>query len=110
MTQGRARNGMLLIVVHTYHEDRQNLLPGPYNDELIDAAARMIADELPALATRAAPAGRLDALPRRREAGDPDQSSRLRERLLAGLCEREVIPDRDGKLRSIPNVNYRRRS
>ena len=92
------------------NEDRQNLLPGPYNDELIDAAARMIADELPALATRADPAGRLDALPRRREAGDPDQSSRLRERLLAGLCEREVIPDQDGKLRSIPNVNYRRRS
>jgi len=75
------------------NEDRQNLLPGPYNDELIDAAARMIADELPTLATHTDPAEHLDALPRRREAGDPDQSSRLRERLLAGLCEREVIPD-----------------
>ena len=63
------------------NEDRQNLLPGPYNDELIDAAAKMIADELPTLATPADPAGHLD------------QSSRLRERLLAGLRERKVIPD-----------------
>lgn len=88
------------------NEDRQNLLPGPYNDELIDAAAEMIADALPHLATPADPARHLDALPRRHEAGDPDQSDRLRERLLAGVCQREVIPDQDGKLRSIPNVNY----
>ena len=91
------------------NEDRQNLLPGPYNDELIDAAARMIADELPTLATHADPAGRLDALSRRREAGDPDQS-RLRERLLAGLCEREVIPDQDGNCAASRTPTTRRRS
>ena len=34
------------------NEDRQNLLPGPYNEELIDAAAEMIAANLSSLATR----------------------------------------------------------
>ena len=88
------------------NEDRHNLLPGPYNDELIETAAEMIAGKLPDLATDADPARHLDALPRRYEAGDPAQSERLRRRLLARLCEREVIPDQDGILRSIPNVNY----
>ena len=34
------------------NEDRQNLLSGPYNDELIEDAAEMVADELPELATQ----------------------------------------------------------
>ncbi len=55
------------------NEDRQNLLPGPYNDELIESAATMIADALPELATRADPARHLDALPRRHESGDSEQ-------------------------------------
>ena len=38
------------------NEDRQNLLPGPYNDELIESAAKMIADKLPNLATESDPA------------------------------------------------------
>ena len=37
------------------NEDRQNLLPGPYNDELIDAAARMVARCLPDLASERDP-------------------------------------------------------
>ena len=88
------------------NEDRQNLLPGPYNDALIDAAAVMIADNLPGLATPADPARHLDALPRRHEAGDSVQSERLRECLLTSLCDREVVPDQDGILRGIPNVDY----
>ena len=88
------------------NEDRQNLLPGPYNDELVDAAAEMIAGNLPDLATRADPARHLDALPRRHEAGDSAQSERLRRALLAGLCEREVVPDQDGTLRNVQRVNY----
>ena len=37
------------------NEDRQNLLSGPYNDELIKTAADLVADVLPALATQADP-------------------------------------------------------
>ena len=88
------------------NEDRQNLLPGPYNDELIDAAAAMITENLSALATPADPARHLDALPRRHEAGDSAQSERLRKCLLAGLRDRDIIPDQDGILRGIPNVKY----
>ncbi len=88
------------------NEDRQNLLPGPYNDELIDAAVEMIADKLPGLATRTDPARHLDALPRRRETGDSVQSERLRQGLVATLCEREVVPDQHGTLRTIPEVKY----
>ena len=52
------------------NEDRQNLLPGIYNQELIDTAAAMVAKSLPELATPEDPARHLDALPRREESGD----------------------------------------
>ena len=88
------------------NEDRQNLLPGPYNDELIGVAAEMIADGLPDLATQADPAGHLDALPRRREAGDSEHSVLLRDRLYSCLRERKIVPDQDGTLRAIREIGY----
>ncbi len=88
------------------NEDRQNLLPGPYNDELIDAAAEMVARALPALATPDDPARHLDALPRRPEDGDGVHSDRLRESLISALDGREVVPDQDGHLRLINEVHY----
>ena len=88
------------------NEDRQNLLPGPYNDELIGVAAEMIADGLPDLATQADPAGHLDALPRRHEAGDPEHSVLLRDRLYSCLREREIVPNQGGTLRAIEEIRY----
>lgn len=88
------------------NEDRQNLLPGPYNDELIDAAARMVANCLPDLATGRDPARHLDALPRRYEAGDTEHSDRLRDRLYEELRDRPVVPDQVGTLRKIHDVSY----
>ena len=88
------------------NEDRQNLLAGPYNDELIDATAEMVADALPSLRTRDDPARHLDALPRREEAGDGIQSKRLRESLLSILEGREIVPDQDGRLRAVDEVRY----
>ena len=67
------------------NEDRRNLLAGPYNDELIDAAANMVADALPSLATSTDPAKHLDAPPRREEAGEGEHGKRLRKRLVAAL-------------------------
>lgn len=67
------------------NEDRRNLLAGPYNDELIDAAANMVAGALPSLATSKDPAKHLDALPRRDGVGDGEHSKRLHERLVAAL-------------------------
>ena len=88
------------------NEDRQNLLPGPYNDELIESAAKMIADKLPNLATKSDPARHLDALPRRHEAGDSDQADRLRRILFSNLYEHEVVPDQDGCLRVASEIFY----
>ena len=88
------------------NEDRQNLLAGPYNDELIDAAASMVADALPSLSPPSEPARHLDTLPRREEAGDGDHSKRLRMRLIAALEGRDIVPDQDGRLRTIRQVRY----
>ncbi len=88
------------------NEDRQNLLPGPYNEELIEAAAAMIAEALPELATNDDPARHLDALPRRRETGDSDQADLLRKRLFADLHERAIVPDQDGNLRARRDISY----
>ena len=78
------------------NEDRQNLLPGPYNDELIDAAAELVAKALPKLSLPTDPAKHLDALPRREEAGDGKPSKRLWEKLIAILRTQPVVPDQDG--------------
>ena len=88
------------------NEDRQNLLPGAYNNELIDAAARLAAKHLPELASVADPALHLDALPRRHEAGDTDQSDRLREAMDEQLRDRPIAPDQEGHLRTLQELRY----
>ena len=88
------------------NEDRQNLLSGPYNDELIASAARMVADRLPELATQTDPARHLDALPRRHEAGDTEQVNQLRAQLHSCLLGREIVPDQGGNLRAVTMVSY----
>ena len=88
------------------NEDRQNLLPGPYNDELIDVAASMAAKRLPELATENDPALHLDALPRRREAGDTEHSDRLRNRLYEALSYINVVPDQNRRLRKVEDMSY----
>ena len=88
------------------NQDRQNLLTGPYNDELIDVAAKMVADALPSLRTPDDPARHFDSLPRRYLGGDGVHSVRLRESLLSALAEREIVPDQNGRLRPIREVKY----
>ena len=88
------------------NEDRQNLLPGPYNDELIDAAANLVATHLPELAAEHDPALHLDALPRRHEAGDTEQSERLRAGVDEELREQPVAPDQTGRLYRVQHLSY----
>lgn len=88
------------------NEDRQNLLPGPYNDELIDAAAKLVAETLPKLSLPTDPAKHLDALPRREEAGDGEHSKRMREKLTAILRAQPIVPDQNGCLRGIKEIFY----
>lgn len=88
------------------NEDRQNLLDGPYNDELIATSAGLIADALPLIRTTDDPARHLDVLPRRHEAGDSHQADFLRERLFHALEGRAVVPDQDGELCRIGAISY----
>ena len=88
------------------NEDRQNLLEGIYNRELVDAAASMVAGTLPSLSADNDPGLHLDALPRRREAGDNEHSIRLRNSLYSILEERDVVPDQEGVLRRILAISY----
>ena len=85
-------------------EGRLNLLPGPYNDELIDAAAGMIAENLHKLATADGSAQHPDVLPRGERSGDAGHSVRLRKRLLSRLKERRIVPDRDRGPRPSANL------
>ena len=88
------------------NEDRQNLLPGAYNDELIDAAAVMVAKHFTNLSTREDPARHLDALPRRAEAGDTGPSRRLRSQLHSNLLDGEIVPNQAGQLHKPSVLNY----
>ena len=88
------------------NEDRQNLLSGSYNNELIAASALLIADSLPLIRTAEDPARHLDVLPRRPKAGDPAQADLLREKLFTALRRREIIPDQDGELRRFRRILY----
>ncbi|MYE02360.1 MAG: DEAD/DEAH box helicase [Alphaproteobacteria bacterium] len=88
------------------NEDRQNLLGGPYNEELIEAAAALIADSLPMLSTEEDPSRHLDALPRRQQADDSEQVNLLRERLFDDLRERDIVPDEEGLLRPVEALRY----
>ena len=88
------------------NEDRQNLLTGRYNDELIEAAAELIAVSIPHLYDEEDPARHLDVLPRRQEMGDSEQASLLRDRLTEAACTQPIIPDQDGRLRHLHDVSY----
>ena len=88
------------------NEDRQNLLPGVYNDELIEAAAKMIANAISHLATHDDPARHLDALPREHRPGDSEQANLLRGHLFADLEESNIVPDQDGNLRLLEEISY----
>lgn len=88
------------------NEDRQNLLPGAYNEELIDAAAKLVATSLPNLSYSQDPGCHLDALPRRREGGDNAHSIRLREQINRLLVDREILPDQRGTLRKLDELNF----
>ncbi len=78
----------------------------PYNDDLIGAAAQLIAEALPELSTAEDPAQHLDALPRRGERGDNYFADRIRSRLFELVQEREIVPDQDGKLRCARTLKY----
>ena len=84
------------------NEDRQNLLPGIYNEELVDAAAKLVANSISQLSTQDDPARHLDVLGGRVEYSLNKYATRLAHAVYSELNAREVIPNLHGHLRA-PN-------
>lgn len=76
------------------NEDRQNLLPGPFNEEFIREAARLVVDHLHQLAVRSDPARHIDLLPSRDSYNFADKL--LGEEVFKLAKARAIVPDQDG--------------
>jgi superfamily II DNA or RNA helicase len=77
------------------NEDRQNLLPGPFNDEFIETAAHLVVDHLSDLVVDSDPARHLDLLPSRDSYNHADA---LLGQLVFDLArDRACVPDQTGK-------------
>ena len=88
------------------NEDRQNLLTGVYNDELVAAAAELIADNLHHLSTPEDPAKHLDALPRRVRQVDRGHTVSLSNELFRLLYRRPLMPDLSGHLKRSDDLRF----
>ena len=84
--------------------NRQNLLEGRYNDELVGVAASLVADSLREMSAPQDPAVHLDLLPRRHEKGDHPYVNLLRDLLSEELSKTPIVPDQDGRLRELADV------
>ncbi|HEV2361596.1 MAG TPA: DEAD/DEAH box helicase family protein [Acidimicrobiales bacterium] len=80
------------------NEDRQNLLPGPFNEELLSVASELVVAAIPDLSTKKDPAKFLDGMPARgREAANwADQS--IGERVYARAVTVPSLPDQRGTI------------
>ncbi|WP_330452353.1 MULTISPECIES: DEAD/DEAH box helicase [unclassified Streptomyces] len=84
------------------NEDRQNLLDSsPFNQEIIQVAARLVIDSLPQLAPAQDPAAYLPLLPgRSKESETLNWADKyLTEQIWKLAAERPSLPDQDGVLR-----------
>ncbi|WP_416072145.1 DEAD/DEAH box helicase [Streptomyces sp. ME18-1-4] len=90
------------------NEDRQNLLDSsPFNQEMIQVAARLVVESLPGLAPTEDPAAYLPLLPgRSRESETVSWADRyLTERIWEATAHRPSLPDQDGRLCVPRNLN-----
>ena len=77
------------------NEDRQNLLPGPFNEEFIEKAAELVVANIPGLWSAAEPARHLDLLPSRDSYNWADKL--LGERVFDLCANQPIVPDQDGQ-------------
>jgi superfamily II DNA or RNA helicase len=77
------------------NEDRQNLLPGAFNEEFIDHAAALVVENIAQLVDPADPARHLDLLPSRDSYNFAD--AQLGQRIFDLAATRPCIPDQTGR-------------
>ncbi len=80
------------------NSDRTNLIRGPWNTELMKAAAGLVAESMPSLSTISDPGAPISALPRQLERQD-ELAATLVNELWNLLVNSEVVPDALGVLR-----------
>ena len=85
--------------------DRQNLLRGTYNSEIIGAAAKLVASSLPRLARPNDPAAHLDFLGGRVDNTHNYHTLLLADDTYAALHTAGVIPNVEGTLESVRDIS-----
>lgn len=81
------------------NEDRQNLLEGTFNEELLDAAAELVISHLPDLTDPEDPGRVLEYLPGRREDARQWADRQLSDTIYAKASRFPCLPDQLGRLR-----------
>lgn len=81
------------------NEDRQNLLEGRFNEELLDAAAELVVSHLDDLVDPSEPGRLLDNLPGRGDEAQQWADRRLSAQVYALAEQRPSLPDQRGVLR-----------
>ena len=85
------------------NEDRQNLLTGPFNIELLSVVAKLAVENLPQLINPKDPGWILDIMPARRDEFRNWADQELNDRFYELASTRESLPDQDGNL-SVPTT------
>lgn len=80
------------------NEDRQNLLPGPFNEELIGVAVDLVVENLVDLVDEADPGSFLELLPARGAEAPSWADKRLTEQFVARASRNASLPDQSGLL------------
>jgi hypothetical protein len=81
------------------NSDRTNIIPGPWNESLMLAAADLIAANIGYLATEDDPGAPISALPRKPDRQN-DPAVPLVEALWGKLVNLEIVPDTSGQLKT----------
>jgi superfamily II DNA or RNA helicase len=80
------------------NDDRTTMLPGKFNEEFLQSAARLVTDCLPKLATKQDPGAVLDILPARGREARCWADSFVTEQTYRIACESPSLPDQSGVL------------
>lgn len=87
-------------------DDRTNLLPGPFNEELLTVVADLVVAALPHLTTTADPARHFDYMPARGREYDNFADRRLADLIPAEAAKTACVPDANGILRQPSALAY----
>jgi superfamily II DNA or RNA helicase len=87
-------------------DDRTNLLPGEFNQELLQVAADLVVNALPMLSTPQDPARHFDYMPARGRESDNFGDDRLTELVPDAAATTACVPDAEGVLRLLTDLDY----